>query len=67
MNSVQLTLDLGWGSVPWSGQAPRTLTKGFLRDVEKSRTLAKPATVDDFYPDPAQYNMWVYPLLQEEV
>ena len=54
MISEQLSLSLDWGAEPWSGFAPRFLTKGFLRDVEKSRTFPKPATGMEHYEDPAQ-------------
>jgi len=71
VDSRQLNLQLDWGLTPWLGVSPRCLTKGYLRDVEKSRTFAKPATVTDDFTDPAQLTMFVRAcpngLLQKEV
>ncbi len=50
----QLELQLK-GAAPWDGKSPRSLTRAYLRYVDKSRKMDEPARADDFYPDPAQY------------
>ncbi len=47
------------GAAPWDGRSPRSLTKSFLRFVEKSRTFAKPATVMPTFTDPAQLTIFL--------
>ena len=62
VNSEQLLLGLDWGREPWRGLRPRCLTKGYLRDVDNFRTIAKPARADDFSefcPDPAQWTLFL--------
>ena len=57
---MQLLLALDWGTEPWSGQSPRSLTKAGLRDVDKSRTLAQAARRDDWAGDPRQLTLWIH-------
>ncbi len=57
-DSVQLELALK-GAAPWDGRSPRSLTRGYLQFVEKSRTFAKPATVMPTFTDPAQLTMFL--------
>ncbi len=64
---MQLEFDFDWGSEPWSGRTPRSLTKVGLRDVEKSRTLTEPATVAEIFTDPAQLLCWVSSSFKKEV
>ncbi len=52
--SEQLELGLDWSSYPWEGYSPR-----WLCNVEKSRTFAKPATVDEEFTDPAQLTVFL--------
>jgi len=54
---MQLELGLDWTKHPWNGLSPR-----YLRNVEKSRTFAKPATVTPVlreYVDPAQMTLFL--------
>ncbi len=60
--SAQLQLALDWGRTPWCGFTARSLTRGYLWDVEKSRRIDEAARRDDLDPDPAQLEMWVHPL-----
>ena len=55
----QLSLSLDWGREPWLGFRPRSLVKGYLRDVDKSRTLLEAARRDDRSCDPRQLTLWV--------
>ena len=50
----ELFLDLQ-GAAPWDGRSARSLTKAYLRFVDKSRKMAEPARAADSDPDPAQF------------
>ncbi len=50
----ELFLDLK-GAAPWDGRSARSLTKAYLRFVDKSRKMAEPARADESYTDPAQF------------
>ena len=63
----QLLLDLDWGREPWSGLRPRCLTRRYLQDVDKSDTLSEPATVNESFTDPAQYQMLIHSAPPKEV
>ena len=54
----QLELDLQ-GAAPWNGRSPRSLTRGYLWNVEKSLTFAKPARGMEHYEDPAQLKIFL--------
>ena len=56
---MQLELALDWGGIPWLGMSPRSLTKGYLRDVENSRTFPKAARRTEEFRDPHQLQLWV--------
>ena len=47
------------GASPWNGRSPRSLTAAYLRFVDKSRKMAEPARADDFFPDPAQFTLFL--------
>ena len=54
----QLELPLE-GASPWDGRSPRSLTRSYLRYVDKSRTIAEPARVVEKFPDPAQFQCFL--------
>jgi len=45
--------------IPWGGVSPRELTKGYLRDVEKSRKMAEAARRIVRDVDPAQFTLFL--------
>ncbi len=63
----QLELALDWGEEPWSGFSPRSLSRGYLRDVDKSDTLAEAARRIDLFRDPHQLQLWVSTSFSVEV
>ena len=58
LDGEQLELELV-GAAPWDGRSARSLTKSYLRYVDKSRRLSEPARADEIFMDPAQWQLFL--------
>jgi len=54
----QLELALEWGSEPWGGRTPRSMTRGACV-VDKSEVSSASGDAKRVGPDPAQFTMFL--------